>query len=147
MTAPLLATEFTPIASGLGGMMIGAASALLLIFNGRIAGIASITGGLLGGAPAGDRRWRLAFVGGLLLGGLLLALLLPTAFEATPPTSWLTLALGGVIVGFGTRLGSGCTSGHGVCGISRLSARSLVATATFMVTGFMTVFVVRHLAG
>lgn len=147
MTDPILATEFTPLASGLGGMMIGAASALLLVFNGRIAGISGIAGGLLGGAPPGDRRWRLAFVGGLLLGGLLLGLVLPSAFEDAPPTSWFALALGGLVVGFGTRLGSGCTSGHGICGVSRLSARSLAATATFMATGFATVFVVRHLIG
>ncbi|MEM9454756.1 MAG: YeeE/YedE family protein [Myxococcota bacterium] len=147
MTGPILATEFTPWASGLGGMMIGAAGALLLAFNGRIAGISGIMGGLLGGAPAGDRRWRLAFVAGLLLGGLFLGLVLPTAFETDPPLSWPALVVGGLIVGFGTRLGSGCTSGHGVCGLSRFSGRSLAATATFMVTGFITVYVVRHLAG
>lgn len=139
--------EFTPWASGLGGMMIGAASALLLVFNGRIAGISGILGGILGGAPAEDRSWRHLFLAGLLVGGLLLGLLMPSAFETAPPISWGALVAGGLIVGFGTRLGSGCTSGHGVCGISRMSPRSLVATATFMTTGFITVFVARHLLG
>lgn len=147
MADPTPITEFTPIASGLGGMMIGAASALLLALNGRIAGISGILGGLLGGAPPDDRRWRMLFVGGLLLGGLLLGLVLPSAFETNPPVSWTALVLGGLVVGFGTRLGSGCTSGHGVCGMSRMSPRSLVATAVFMTTGFTTVFVVRHLLG
>lgn len=138
-------TEFTPIASGLGGMLIGAASALLLAFNGRIAGISGILGGLLDGGPRDDRAWRLMFLGGLLLGGLILGVVLPTAFEAAPPVGWAAIIGAGLLVGFGTRLGSGCTSGHGICGISRLSARSLVATATFMSTGFLTVLVVRHL--
>lgn len=138
--------NFTPLASGLGGMLIGAASALLLAFNGRIAGISGIVGSLVSGVPRGDRGWRLAFLGGLLLGGLLLGLVLPTAFGA-PPVSWPMIVAAGLLVGFGTRMGSGCTSGHGVCGISRLSARSLVATATFISTGILTVLVVRHLLG
>jgi hypothetical protein len=146
MTASLLAADFTPVASGLGGMMIGTAAALLLVFNGRIAGVSGILGGLLGPIPRSDRRWRQAFVLGMLLGGLLLGLVLPTAFEATT-ASWPMLVAGGLVVGFGTRLGSGCTSGHGVCGISRLSPRSLVATAVFMSTGFATVYVARHLLG
>src|SRR5690606_30019879 len=133
--------NFTPLASGLGGMLIGAASALLLAFNGRIAGISGIVGSLVSGVPRGDRGWRLAFLGGLLLGGLLLGLVLPTAFGA-PPVSWPMIVAAGLLVGFGTRMGSGCTSGHGVCGISRLSARSLVATATFISTGILTVLVV-----
>jgi len=138
--------NFTPLASGLGGMLIGAASALLLAFNGRIAGISGIVGSLVSGVPRGDRGWRLACLGGLLLGGLLLGLVLPTAFGA-PPVSWPMIVAAGLLVGFGTRMGSGCTSGHGVCGISRLSARSLVATATFISTGILTVLVVRHLLG
>jgi len=139
-------TEFTPIASSLGGVLIGAASALLLVFNGRIAGISGIAGGLVDGTARGDRAWRVAFVGGLLAGGLLLAWLLPSAVQASPvPLPLVVLA--GLLVGLGTRVGSGCTSGHGICGISRLSARSIVATLTFMATGIATVFVVRHLLG
>jgi len=138
--------EFTPLASTLGGMMIGAAAALLLAFNGRIAGISGIVGGLLGGAPRSDRSWRAMFVAGLLGGGLLLGWWWPAAFGPAPD-AWLRLVAGGLCVGLGTRLGSGCTSGHGVCGISRLSPRSLAATATFMACGFLTVFVVDHLLG
>ncbi len=148
MPDPSAAPQFTPFASGLGGLMIGAASALLLAFNGRIAGISGILGGLMR-APLDreDRAWRLMFVAGLVTGGVLLGWWMPSAFETTPPVGWATLALGGFIVGLGTRLGSGCTSGHGVCGISRGSPRSLIATATFMATGFATVFVVRHVLG
>lgn len=136
-------TEFTPIASTIGGLLIGLSAILLLALNGRIAGISGILGGLLA-APPGDRAWRAAFLAGLFGGGLLTFAWMPRAFGVTPaPLPILVLA--GLLVGFGTRMGSGCTSGHGVCGLSRLSPRSMVATFTFMAMGAITVFAVRHL--
>lgn len=133
--------DFTPIPSLIGGILIGLSATMLLIFNGRIAGISGIFGGVL--LPkAGDIGWRAFFLGGLLLGGLALRAFYPGAFPVEGAGSWPMVAVAGVLVGFGTRLGSGCTSGHGVCGLSRLSARSLVATLTFMATGVLTVFLV-----
>ena len=138
--------HFTPLTALCGGLLIGLAASVLLLFNGRIAGISGIVGGLLQRGKAGDLVWRVAFVLGLLLAPALYRL-----FAALPETridaSWQMLIVAGVLVGFGSRLGSGCTSGHGVCGLSRLSPRSLLATATFMGTGFATVYVVRHLLG
>ncbi len=125
-----------------GGMLIGLAAALLLLFNGRIAGISGIVGGLLRPAQ-GDVAWRLAFLLGLLAAPLvygLVAVLPAVRVEAGSAT----LIAAGLLVGIGTRYGSGCTSGHGVCGVSRLSPRSLAATAAFMLAGFLTVFLVRH---
>lgn len=139
-------TEFTPIASTLGGLLIGAASAAMLAFNGRIAGISGIVGGIVGDA-AGGRGWRIAFLLGLLGGGLLGYAWMPAQFGTTPPAGVPWLILAGLLVGIGTRLGGGCTSGHGVCGIARLSRRSFVATVTFVVVAAATVFVTRHLGG
>lgn len=136
--------EFTPWASLAGGVLIGLSAAMFVLFNGRIAGIAGVVGGLLRPQP-GETAWRLAFVGGLVVAPLLWQLFgeLP-ALRIDAGYGLLTAA--GLLVGIGTRYGSGCTSGHGVCGLSRLSPRSLVATLAFMGTGFATVFVVRHLA-
>jgi uncharacterized membrane protein YedE/YeeE len=134
-------SHFTPWASLGGGMLIGAAAAMLVLFSGRIAGISGILGGLL--APRrGDVAWRLAFIGGLLAAPLAMLF-----YSMTPriEAGFGTLALAGLLVGLGTRYGSGCTSGHGVCGLSRLSPRSLVATAAFMAAGIATVFVTRHI--
>ncbi len=125
-----------------GGALIGLAAVLLFVIEGRIAGVAGILGGLLS-AP-GDRGWRLAFLLGLPAGSALVAALaggLPQQLLG----GWWTLAAAGLLVGFGTRLGSGCTSGHGVCGLARRSPRSMAATAVFMATGILTVFAVRHL--
>lgn len=134
---------FTPWAALAGGLLIGLAAALFVLLNGRIAGISGILGGLL--QPVrGDVGWRLAFVGGLLVAPWLYALLVTPAL-ATVDAGWGQVLLAGLLVGVGTRLGSGCTSGHGVCGLSRLSLRSLVATLCFMGTGFLTVYVMRHL--
>ncbi len=134
---------FTPGAALAGGLLIGLAAALFVLLNGRIAGISGILGGLL--RPVrGDVGWRLAFVGGLLVAPWLYALLVTPAL-ATVDAGWGQVLLAGLLVGMGTRLGSGCTSGHGVCGLSRLSLRSLVATLCFMGTGFLTVYVMRHL--
>lgn len=138
--------NFTPIASGVGGLLIGAAAALVLHGLGRIAGISGIYGGLLF-RRAGDVAWRVAFVLGLLAGGVAMARLRPDMFESAGTTSFATVAIAGLLVGFGTRMGNGCTSGHGVCGLSRLSPRSLVATLTFMTTGGLTVFLGQHVFG
>lgn len=137
-------TQFTPITSALGGVLIGVAATILLMFNGRIAGISGIVAGVFP-PREGDFSWRVAFVGGLLAGGVALALLLPTALrvEYAPPAGLAILA--GVLVGFGTQLGAGCTSGHGVCGISRWSLRSMVATITFIATGAIAVVLMRFL--
>ena len=136
-------THFTPLAALSGGLLIGLSATVLLLFNGRIAGVSGIVGGLLQRYKAGDLAWRVAFVLGLVVAPVLYRLFagLP---ESRIDAGWAMLVVAGVLVGFGSRLGSGCTSGHGVCGLSRLSPRSLAATATFMVAGFITVFLVRH---
>ena len=130
----------------LGGVLIGAAVSLLLLFNGRVAGVSGIAGGLL--LPQrGEWGWRAAFIGGLVGGGLLLRALLPASLGAPVVSGLGVTVVAGLLVGFGTRLGNGCTSGHGVCGVSRGALRSIVATGTFMATGALTVFVVRHVLG
>jgi uncharacterized protein len=135
--------QFTPWSSLVGGVVIGVAAAILILFNGRIAGISGIIGGLL--RPVrGDVRWRVAFLAGMFLAPFMFSL-----FAAVPTpqidAGFPLLVGAGLLVGIGTRYGSGCTSGHGICGLSRLSPRSLVATIAFMGAGFATVFVVRHL--
>lgn len=135
--------NFTPWASLAGGVLIGLAAALFIHVNGRILGISGILGGLL--RPRhGDVAWRAAFLLGLVLMPLLWQSRLPLP-EVSIEAGWPVLIVAGLLVGFGTRLGSGCTSGHGVCGLSRLSPRSLVATLTFMAAGFAMVYAVRHL--
>jgi uncharacterized membrane protein YedE/YeeE len=138
---------FTPISALICGCLIGLAAALLMLLQGRIAGISGIIGGLIGGlfqVSQGDIAWRVAFIAGLIMAPVGYGL-----FNTLPPinisTNTTLLIISGLIVGFGTRYGSGCTSGHGVCGISRLSPRSLVATLVFMGAGFITVFIMRHL--
>ena len=128
----------------LGGLLIGVAATLLLWLNGRIAGISNIVGGLWS-ARVGDVSWRWLFVAGLLAGGATLALIQPQTF-AESPSSLARLAVAGALVGFGACLGNGCTSGHGVCGLSRRSLRSLVATLVFMSTAMVTVYLTRHVA-
>lgn len=137
--------HFTPWASLGGGVLIGLAAGLFVLLNGRIAGISGVLGGLL--APrAGDLAWRVLFVAGLLLAPTVYGLV-ATLPQSTIAASYPTLAAAGLLVGGGTRFGAGCTSGHGVCGVSRLSPRSLVATLSFMAAGFATVFITRHLLG
>lgn len=133
---------FTPGPSLLGGILIGASAALLLLGTGRIAGITGILGEALRAQPA-ELAWRLFFLLGLMGGGAVLGRLWPAAFTFAPAGSGSRLVVAGLLVGFGTRLGNGCTSGHGVCGIGRLSRRSLVATAVFIATGMLTVAVGR----
>ncbi len=137
--------NFTPIPSLLGGVLIGISASLLLIFDGKVAGISGILGGLLKPVP-GDTAWRGSFVGGLLVGGVLLQLFLSDSFGESQVSLGM-VAAAGLLVGYGTRLGNGCTSGHGVCGNSRISPRSLAATITFILTGAITVYVSRHLLG
>jgi uncharacterized membrane protein YedE/YeeE len=137
--------HFTPWSALAGGSLIGASASLLLLLNGRIAGISGIVGGLVH-PRAGDVAWRLYFLAGLLVGGLVLLASRPSAFGAPVVSLPLTL-VAGLLVGFGTRLGSGCTSGHGVCGVSRLSLRSIVATAIFVATGMLATFLVQHVIG
>ncbi len=138
--------NFTPIASLIGGIMIGLGASAMLLMEGRIAGISGIFAGLLRPIK-GDLLWKLCFTAGLIAGGLMLKIALPAAFDFGIVRPYAALIAAGLLVGFGTRLGNGCTSGHGVCGISRLSARSMVATGTFMVSGAIVVFLVNHVLG
>jgi uncharacterized membrane protein YedE/YeeE len=138
--------QFTPIASLCGGVLIGLSASLLLLSDGKIAGISGIMGGLLRPVKK-DTAWRVLFIFGLLTGGLMFQFLSPEVFTIGITRSTSTLILAGLLVGFGTRLGNGCTSGHGVCGLSRFSPRSLVSTVTFIVTGAITVYIINHLLG
>jgi uncharacterized membrane protein YedE/YeeE len=135
-------TNFTPYASLIGGILIGLAAVILMAFNGRIAGMTAMLGGVLE-PKTPDSPWRLAFLAGAIAAPLI-ATLLGAEFSFASPTTGVVLAIGGVIVGVGVTYGSGCTSGHGVCGLARLSPRSLVATLTFMATTFATVTLIRH---
>ncbi len=139
-------TEFTPVASTLGGMLIGLSAVLLMLFMGRIAGISGIVSRLL--PPlAEDRGWRIAFILGIFSAPLLAQFATGTPVEQAVSTNYVLMGIAGLLVGFGSVLGNGCTSGHGVCGMSRLSIRSIAATLTFMATAIATVFVTRHLIG
>ena len=136
--------EYLPALAG--GGLIGLASVLMLLFNGKILGVSGIIGGIFQ-SPSKAHLWRYCFLTGLLAGGLFLSLVLPAAFVFSLPRSLYALMAAGFLVGYGTRLGNGCTSGHGVCGISRMSPRSFMATATFMAFGAAMVFVINHLLG
>lgn len=136
--------SFTPVSAALGGALIGLAATLLLLLNGRLAGVSGIAGGVLR-PSSGDVAWRLAFLAGLIAAPSVCSLvraLPPIAFDVSLPV----IALAGLTVGIGTRYAGGCTSGHGICGISRLSRRSIVATVCFVAAGMVTVFVLRHVA-
>ena len=143
---------FTPWTSLAGGALIGLSAALFILFNGRIAGISGILGGLLHPGPrksvdhSGERAWRALFLAGLMSAPLAWAVFAPLP-EIRIDAGWPALVAAGLLVGAGTRYGAGCTSGHGVCGLSRLSVRSLVATLLFMGAGFATVYVLRHVVG
>ncbi len=139
--------NFTPVASLIGGLLIGTGAAALLGFNGTIAGISGIVAGALG-RPSGARMWRRLFIGGLVTAGVIASFAAPKSMEIAIDRSLGVFIAAGLLVGFGTRMGNGCTSGHGICGISRGSMRSLLATITFMATGVATVYLVNHvLAG
>ena len=138
--------HFTPWSSLTGGIVLGIASALFILINGRILGISGILGGLLP-PKLGDATWRIAFLLGMFAAPTVFHAVVPAEYITAPrieATEWM-IVVAGLLVGVGTRYASGCTSGHGVCGLSRLSPRSLVATASFMSAGFVTVYVVRHL--
>ena len=145
----ILWNEFTPFASLAGGLLIGLSAALLIALLGRVAGISGITGALLQmptWSAVKQWSWRLAFIAGMVAAPLVWQWFAPLpAMEI--PSDPLVIIVAGLLVGFGTRMGSGCTSGHGVCGLSRLSVRSLAATLTFIATGAITVFVMRHVFG
>jgi len=138
--------HFTPGLSLVGGILLGLASAAFILINGRILGISGILGGLLS-PRAGDVGWRIAFLLGMAVSPWVASQIFPEGLMEAPriEAGYAAIAIAGLLVGFGTRYGSGCTSGHGVCGLSRLSPRSLVSTLTFMGLGFATVYVVRHL--
>ena len=138
--------SFTPIPSLLGGILLGIATALYVLLHGRILGISGIVAGLLP-PKEGDRDWRIALILGLVSAPIWAALILGLQPIVEIDTNWLAILLAGVLVGFGAQYSSGCTSGHGICGLSRLSPRSLVATLAFMSAGFLTVFVIRHVIG
>jgi uncharacterized membrane protein YedE/YeeE len=135
--------NFTPLSAAIGGALIGLSAVLLMLLTGRIAGISGIFGGLLN-PDSSDRGWRIAFLAGLILAPLLAGWIgygMPTP---QLPSSWTVIAAAGLLVGFGSRLGGGCTSGHGICGVARLSVRSIAATAIFMLTAIATVAIFRH---
>jgi len=138
--------SFTPIPSLLGGMILGIAAALYVLLHGRILGISGIISGLLHPTLT-DSAWRLSLVFGLISAPFLAALFFGIIPVIEIDASWLVIVIAGLLVGFGAQYGSGCTSGHGICGLSHLSPRSLVATLAFMCAGFVMVFVIRHLIG
>ena len=135
----MIETQFAPLSATVGGILIGLSAVLLMAMIGRIAGISGIAGNLLLPRPAADWGWRLAFIIGLIAGPAVLALVTGALPPIQVPMGVVAMAVAGFLVGIGTTLGNGCTSGHGVCGISRFSARSIVATRTFMLTGAITV--------
>lgn len=139
-------TSFTPLSAAFGEVLIGLSVSMLILLNGRIAGIGGILGGLLV-VRRGDIAWRLAFIFGLVAAPAIYMALGGQLLSIAVTSSTTLLLVGGLIVGFGARLGAGCTSGHGICGIARLSLRSIVATAVFMATGALTVLVTRHILG
>ena len=143
----IVPTEFTPVASLIGGILIGVAAVMLMAINGRVAGISGILGRLLPPYRDADASGAAAFLLGLVAAPLIYAAVAGAPFAQMVSSDLGLMAIAGLLVGFGAALGGGCTSGHGVCGLARLSPRSLVATLVFMATGFATVFVVRHVIG
>jgi uncharacterized membrane protein YedE/YeeE len=138
--------NFTPVSAAIGGGLIGLSAVLLMLLTGRIAGISGIFGGLLD-FRSEDKDWRIAFIAGLILAPLMagwIGYAMPTPIM---PANWTVITAAGLLVGFGTRLGGGCTSGHGICGVARLSVRSIAATAIFMLAAIVTVAITRHVLG
>ena len=143
--SPVVVTQFTPWASLFGGVLIGLSAVMVMALFGRIAGIAGITTGVMGGSS--DWTWRLAFIGGLLAAPLAVMLATGAPVTQTVSDNLPAMAVAGLLVGVGTAVGSGCTSGHGVCGLARLSVRSAAAVGTFMAAAAATVFTIRHILG
>jgi uncharacterized membrane protein YedE/YeeE len=138
--------NFTPVSAAIGGALIGLSAVLLMMSTGRIAGISGIFSGLLN-VHDDDKSWRVAFLAGLILAPVLAGLIGYGMAQPALPSSWIVIAVAGLLVGFGTRLGGGCTSGHGICGIARLSPRSIAATIVFIVMAVVTVAITRHVLG
>jgi hypothetical protein len=138
--------NFTPVSAAIGGALIGLSAVLLMISTGRIAGISGIFSGLLN-VRGEDRDWRIAFLAGLILAPIIAGLIGYGMAQPVLPSNWVVIAVAGLLVGFGTRLGGGCTSGHGICGIARLSPRSIAATIVFIVMAVVTVAITRHVLG
>jgi uncharacterized membrane protein YedE/YeeE len=138
--------NFTPISAAIGGALIGLSAVLLMLLNGRIAGITGIAGGLIDPIST-DRVWRATFIAGLIAAPLSAMLIGYTVPVPQMPTSMVTIAVAGLLVGFGTRMSNGCTSGHGICGMARLSTRSIAATAVFMAAAIIVVALTRHVVG
>ncbi|WKA27419.1 YeeE/YedE family protein [Bradyrhizobium roseum] len=138
--------NFTPVSAAIGGALIGLSAVLLMLSTGRIAGISGIFAGLLN-VRGEDKSWRIAFLAGLILAPVLAGLIGYGMAQPALPSNWTFIAVAGLLVGFGTRLGGGCTSGHGICGIAGLSPRSVAATVIFMVMAIVTVAVTRHVLG
>lgn len=139
--------NFTPYLSLAGGALIGISASILMYLNGRIAGISGIVAGVFSASSITEKAWRLAFVIGLIIGGAIYMHFFPITIAPREFMSTELLIVGGLVIGFGTAMGSGCTSGHGICGISRFSLRSLVATATFLLSGIVTVYVFKQIVG
>ena len=138
--------NFTPVSAAIGGVLIGLSAVLLMLSTGRIAGISGIFSGLLN-MRGEDKGWRIAFLAGFILAPVIAGPLGYGMSAPKLPSSWTVIVVAGLLVGFGTRLGGGCTSGHGICGIARLSPRSIAATVIFMVTAIATVAITRHVLG
>jgi len=139
--------NFTPYTSLAGGILLGISASILRYLNGRIAGISGMIGGILNNPSVTEKMWRLAFIVGLVAGAFVYNHFFPISIQAREGVTTPLLVVGGLLVGFGTSMGSGCTSGHGICGVSRFSLRSLTATAVFLVSGIVTVYVVKHMIG
>jgi uncharacterized membrane protein YedE/YeeE len=138
--------DFTPVSAAIGGALIGLASVLMMLLTGRIAGVSGIFSGLLN-LRGEDKGWRIAFIAGLILAPVIAGWIGYGMATPTLPGNWTVIVVAGLLVGFGSRLGGGCTSGHGICGIGRLSPRSITATIVFMVTAISTVAITRHVLG
>jgi uncharacterized membrane protein YedE/YeeE len=138
--------NFTPISAAIGGALIGLSAVLLMLSTGRVAGISGILSGLLN-VRGEDKDWRIAFLAGLILAPILAGLIGYGMAQPILPSNWIVIVVAGLLVGFGTRLGGGCTSGHGICGIARLSPRSVAATVVFIVMAIITVAITRHVLG
>jgi uncharacterized membrane protein YedE/YeeE len=138
-----MVTNFDPISAAIGGALIGLATMLLMLLNGRIAGVSGIMAGMFA-ADGGDRSWRFAFIAGIVLAPLATTVFGTYLQNPVMPLSWIMVIVAGLLVGFGARLAGGCTSGHGICGVARLSVRSIVATVVFMACAIAVVFIARH---